>query len=201
MDLTLLVGLAGTVLGGLIAAGAGWWQAKRQRKWQIEDFERQLAAARDAEVRKRADEKADEVLRELDILDRLLLGRIRLGFHVWPADDEESKAARQALRNIDRAALYLQQPLRQHVEIVSRVVSDVDQLAQQRFIDDHPRTITWSVIHHARSMVGQYLRGEVVAADLPEEVKTYTDGADALDEYIERQIAEQEARARDEARD
>ncbi len=38
---TLIAGLGGTALGGAIAALAGWWQAKRQRSWQLEDFERQ----------------------------------------------------------------------------------------------------------------------------------------------------------------
>ncbi|MBA2769548.1 MAG: hypothetical protein H0U35_10540 [Sporichthyaceae bacterium] len=43
--------LIGVALGSIIGAATTWWQARRQREWQREDFERSLKADRDTEVR------------------------------------------------------------------------------------------------------------------------------------------------------
>lgn len=196
---TLIAGLGGTLLGGLIAAGAGWWQAKRQRGWQLEDFGRQVAAARDAEVRKRADEKAEAVLAELDIVESSL-DRTMFSRDLWPTDQDQRTAAHQALRNVSRAALYLQEPLRQHVEVITTVLPDAEQLAAERFIEDAPRTIAWFLLRHTRTVVSQYLRGEAVSPEFPSRIKLYVKGTAALEDYIEHHIEAQEAMDEEESK-
>ena len=96
--------LLGVVLGGLIAAGAGWWQSKRQRTWQREDFALGLQATRDQEVRERADAKADEVLAELQEMETLLLRR-PFGRYIWPDDREERAVVTLSLARLSQAAL------------------------------------------------------------------------------------------------
>ncbi len=187
---TLIAGLGGTALGGAIAALAGWWQAKRQRRWQLEDFERQQVAARDAEVRQRADAKAVEVLEHLAFLDKSLLGTNWFGRYVMPDDKDKRREVDRSLADLSRAAMYLQQPLRRHVELVADVLPDCDQLAQS-FLRQSPRSLVFILLHETKEVVGKYLRNEAVPQILSPERARYAKAWDDLQEYIEGQIASQ----------
>lgn len=187
---TLIAGLGGTTLGGLIAASAGWWQANRQRGWQVEDFKRTQDAARDAEVRARADEKAFEIQVELDILERLLIPRHVFAHFVLPEKPDEQAALRQAIDRLARAAALLKMPLRRHVEVAAEILPDADQLATG-WLQVHPRTVVWSVIGNARDAVNRYLRNDTVPDQLPEPVHTYKEAWEALQADIERQVEQE----------
>lgn len=186
---TLIAGLGGTALGGLIAALAGWWQARRQRAWQLEDFKRARVAARDDEVRARADEKALEAQTELDLLERLLTPRAVLARNVSPEDADDKAEVRHTVRRLARAAALMQQPLRQHVELPVGILPDADQLAG--WLRVHPQLIVWHVIRNAREAINLHLRNEDVPEQLAEPVRTYSDAWEALQEDIERQMKEQ----------
>ncbi len=189
---TLIAGLGGTALGGAIAALAGWWQAKRQRRWQLEDFERQQVAARNAEVRQRADARAVEVLDHLAALDKLLLAGNWFGRYLMPDDQDKRRYVDRVIGDLSRAAMYLQQPLRRHVELVAEVLPDADQLAQ-RFLKQSPRSLAHVLLHETKDVVGQYLRNEEVPQDFSPERARYAKATEDLQEYIDGQIESQMA--------
>ncbi len=182
-----VAGIIGTLLGGFIGAGATIWQASKQRKWQVQDFERNQAALRAAEVRARADAKADEVLDLLEDIHRLLLRSRNFQSYVWgPAD--EYLQPRQRLHQLDKTSQYLPEPLRQHVQLVPDVLGDADQLAAQRWVKERPREIAHRIIYAAREEVGRYLRGEPVSKELSAVQAEYRKGWQALQDDIERHI-------------
>lgn len=185
-----LVTLVAVVVGGLIAAAAGWWQAHLQRRWQLEDFERAQAAARNAEVRARADKKALEIQVELDILERLLIPRQLLVHYVRPKDPDDRAELRRAVERLARAAALMQMPVRRHVEVAAHILPDADELAWA-WLHVHPRTVVWNVIGNAREAVNRYMRNDDVPDDLPEPVQGYVEAWEALQEDIGRQVERQ----------
>ncbi|TRW46361.1 hypothetical protein [Georgenia yuyongxinii] len=191
--------LLSTIIGGFIAVASSWLFGLRQRRWQKEDTERALTATRDAEVRKRADEKADEVLTELDALERLLLGRIRLTGYLWPPDPEVSFAVKDTLNRLGRATQYLQQPLRMHLDLARRILNDADPMRGHGFLREAPVTVGHHVVDHARDIVGKYLRNEPVPPELDERHRNYEKAWQTLQDYndwmVERAEAEAEAQA------
>ncbi len=183
------VALAAAALGGVIAATAGWFQARLQRRWQIEDFQRMQAAARDQEVRARADQRAEQILSDLDELEGILLRDVRR--YLWPADRTQLRQARKALTRISKSALYLQQPLRRHVLLATRTLAEADQLVEGRWVSDSPRMIGVVVIRRVRELVARYLRNERVPPELSDRFEQYQIGLNNLDEYIEHQLESQ----------
>jgi hypothetical protein len=183
--------LLGTALGGLIAAAVSFWQGQQARERERETFDRAQKAARDKEVRERADGKADEILNELETLEKLYFEKISLTPYLSPEDRMAQAQVRETLSRISGAAAYLQQPLRRHVELATRVLPDADQLGSQRFVKETPRSIGRELIAHAQDMVGRYLRNDPVPTALSERQMVYQKGWDLLQEYIEEQIEEQ----------
>jgi hypothetical protein len=175
----------GVVVGAILTAGLSHWQSRLQRRWQVADFDRSQSAARDKEVRERADAKAEEILIELQMLEDLLLHGPILQSSVWPSDRQAFSEARAAISRLSKAALYLQKPLRRHVQLGVRVLPDVDQLSGEGWVPDHSRAIASTIISRTREMVGRYLRNESVPTDLSSAQEEYQDAWQRLQEKIE----------------
>jgi hypothetical protein len=148
-------------------------------------------AARDKEVRERADAKADEVVTKLELLEKLLLSSTTLSPYVWPEDREQAREAELAVARLSRAALYLQRPLRRHVEQAARVLRDADQLAGERWVRDLPRTIVYVLILRTRDMVARYLRNEPVPTELSAKQQEYEEGWRRMQDYIDHRLEAQ----------
>lgn len=147
------------------------------------------AAARDQEVRARADQRAEQILSDLDELEGILLRDVRR--YLWPADRTQLRQARKALTRISKSALYLQQPLRRHVLLATRTLAEADQLVEGRWVSDSPRMIGVVVIRRVRELVARYLRNERVPPELSDRFEQYQIGLNNLDEYIEHQLESQ----------
>lgn len=158
---TLIAGLGGTALGAVIAAAVGWWQARRQRVWQEQDFERAQEAARAAEVRARADAKAAEILAILERINALL-NRMPSRSLLFAGDSPVGDELRMELDRLQPMTVYLSVELRQGLQVVLQVIRKVDDLAINRLIDDPPRRVAFEVVGTSYNRIGNFLRGEPV---------------------------------------
>jgi hypothetical protein len=184
--------LGGVALGAVLSALLSYWQARQQRKWQVADFARTQSAVRDKEVRDRADLKAQEALTELQVLEELLVRGSR-GTYVWPsAKDKRALDAKASLRRLSKAALYLQKPLRRHIELVVTILPDVDQLAAGSWVSDRPQVVANVLIGRARDMIGRYLRNEKLPVEWSSLQEDYRDGWNNLQARIEHMLETQE---------
>ena len=183
--------LLGVAVGSLITGGAGWLLASKQRTWQLEDFERERQNERDREVRERADAKAEDLLGELLKLERLLFETIRLDGFVWPDDPAKMAEVRACVERLTRAGLYLQEPLRHHVELAAQLLPDLDRLAGEGWIKESARSAAYVLINQTRFEVARYLRSEVVSAGLSDRQSKLRDAHDELEAAIERDIEQQ----------
>ncbi len=184
--------LPGVVIGGLIAAGAGWVQAVLAKRDRAAQFESEQEALRQQEVRARADLKADEVVAALDDLSRLYFeGRI-WGDLTPDLDDRERRTdIRRALGRIEAASIYLGQPVRGNVEAATRILPTIDELYHRQILDgQYPFPVGRTVIAFARDSVASYLRGEQVPSIEP--LAQYLRMLDELDAEIDHEAQRQE---------
>jgi len=186
-----IVAIVGVVVGGLLTGGLSYLQSRQQRNWQLADLASTQRAERDKEVRARADAKAEEVLVELEALRDLLAPPAVIRRYAWPDDKAERREAKRSSARLRRSAVYLQQPLRRHVETALRVLPDVDQLGQDGWIEDRHMTAARVQITRTQDMVGRYLRNDPVPQHLTTAVEEYAAGWQSLQDKIEYEIESQ----------
>lgn len=162
------------VVGGLIATGAGWVQsilsrkgareqAERDRVAQREQFDAQVKAKRDDDVRARADGKAEEILASLLDLDALLFKRIRIEGDLMPHDADERRAVKTVLARVEVASVYLQQPVRERVGEMLKFLPLVEELHYRGYMAQRPWGVGKRLVASTREALASYLRGEPIA--------------------------------------
>jgi len=190
--------LPGVVVGGLIAAGAGWVQSLTARHDRREEFDVEVKARRTDDAWSRAYERAQEIVTALDDIQRLVhrTGRVSLAF--MPEDQDERAAVDAALEHMRAASVYLPNPARERIGDVVALLPRLDELSGSGYIDTWPRSAGRLVIASARDTIGRHLRQED-PGEVSQEVTAYLRGmagCDAdMDAQIERQIAEESAQA------
>lgn len=165
-----------------------------QRKHRLEDEKRAIEQTRRDEVRHRVDQKADDILNLVRLLDDSLFGnRIVLArATLWPADPEEKREARRIWRQILVASAYLTQPLRRHVEVLW-ILTDAEQLASAGWVQPSAWGVGRHVLGWAQVNLERYLRGEALPDGLEGPVRTYREAQDALNESFIREMEESQA--------
>lgn len=176
--------------GAVIALGSTglqqWWS--RQNLWTT------LAAKRDEEVRVRADEKAVDALDAVERLRTVLLRRGPiLGVYRLPGMmDDRYAEYKDALAVLTNAAVFFQQPLREHVRAAAAMVPEVDQLCGERWVQEWPHTVLWRLFDETHDRIGAYLRNEPVEP-ASAQVLEYRRALAELEVDINRRLAAQEA--------
>jgi hypothetical protein len=188
--------LPGVVIGGVIAAGAGWVQSLAARRDRREGFDDEVKARRADDAWNRAYERAQEIVTALDDIQRLVheQGRVSLAF--MPEVQDERTAVEAALERMRAASVYLPNPARQRIENVVALLPRLDGLFGSGYIDTWPRSAGRVVIASARDTIGRHLRQEdlgEMSPDVTVFLRGMEDYDSDMDEQIERQIAEQEA--------
>ena len=164
---TLIAGIVGVAVGAITAAlttRSNRKNLERQLQWQA-DQERQ------AEVRRRADDKAIEILGLLQELDRLLARRIILSRSEVVAR-EDQKELRRIRSQLTLATVYLPAPVRTQVRSVHELIGEAERLSYQGYVEHDAQVVVRVTSHAAQDAVGQYLRGEPVSQP-PRHVANY----------------------------
>lgn len=179
--------LGGVALGSFGTFATAWMQ----RTWQSRDASQQRVADRDAEVRRRYEDGAQDLLAAIERLS-FTLPSMTAPDHS-PTNSYKADKIRDEIRSIRNRCVLMPNPLRRHITEAMDVLANVSVLATQGWVRyDTAHQIAWRTFREMREAIGGFLRNEEVSEKLSPEFEGYVAANYEFMEDLDRQIGEQE---------
>lgn len=193
--------LPGIVAGGVIAAGAGWLQARSARRDRREEFAHEVDVRRedaaDEVKQRRADdawnrsyERAQEIVAALEDIRRVTVPVNRVSMMFRPTEAADRSVMDTAVERIRAASIYLPSPTRSRVQDGVALLTRVDELSETNYIEVWARTAGTAVLESIRRDVGRYLRQEQPSG-ISDSIARYLEALVARDQDIEEHLRRQ----------
>lgn len=187
---TLISGVIGVAVGAITTA----LTTRNSRKTQERQLVWQADQQRQAEVRRRADEKAIEILGLLQELDRLLGKRIILS-HESVVAREDRDELRRIRSQIALTSVFVPDPVRTQVDAVHELIGEAERLSYQGYVEHAGQVVVRVASRAAQIAIGHYVRGEPVS-EMSDHVRGYLTALRDMEHQdavaLERQIDEHE---------